>query len=114
MACNIIEVGGVINNSFTRNKFCLKSELNKKIEQFTGDKYMTIYSYDSKDINTCNFIAPLYLDFDIDDLENNYSKLIRDLKIVIYRLKTELYLEERDIEIYFRFLYKCMRFRRIF
>ena len=101
MACNIIEVGGVINNSFTRNKFCLKSELNKKIEQFTGDKYMTIYSYDSKDINTCNFIAPLYLDFDIDDLEHNYSKLIRDLKIVIYRLKTELRLEERDIEIYF-------------
>ena len=101
MACNIIEVGGVINNSFTRNKFCLKSELNKKIEQFTGDKYMTIYSYDSKDINTCNFIAPLYLDFYIDDLEHNYSKLIRDLKIVIYRLKTELHLEERDIEIYF-------------
>ena len=101
MACNIIEVGGVINNSFTRNKFCLKSELNKKIEQFTGDKYMTIYSYDSKDINTCNFVAPLYLDFDIDDLEHNYSKLIRDLKIVIYRLKTELHLEERDIEIYF-------------
>ena len=60
MACNIIEVGGVINNSFTRNKFCFKSELNKKIEQFTGDKYMTIYSYDSKDINTCNFVAPLY------------------------------------------------------
>src|SRR5574344_1447892 len=81
MACNIIEVGGVINNSFTRNKFCLKSELNKKIEQFTGDKYMTIYSYDSKDINTCNFIAPLYLDFDIDDLEHNYSKLIRDIEI---------------------------------
>ena len=101
MTCNIIEVGGVINNSFTRNKFCRKSELNKKIEQFTGDKYMTIYSYDSKDINTCNFIAPLYLDFDIDNLEHNYSKLIRDLKIVIYRLKTELRLEERDIEIYF-------------
>ena len=101
MACNIIEVGGVINDSFTRNKYCLKSELNKKIEQFTGDKYMTIYSYESQDINTCNFIAPLYLDFDIDDLEHNYSKLIRDLKIVIYRLKTELRLEERDIEIYF-------------
>ena len=38
MACNIIEVGGVINNSFTRNKFYLRSELNKKIEQCTGDK----------------------------------------------------------------------------
>lgn len=101
MACNIIEVGGVINDSFTRNKYCLKSELNKKIKQFTGDKYMTIYSYDSKDISTCNFIAPLYLDFDMDNLEDNYDKLIRDLKIIVYRLKTELFLENRDIEIYF-------------
>lgn len=101
MVCNIIEVGGVINNNFIRNKYCLKSELNERIEQFTGDKYMTIYSYDSKDINTCNFIAPLYLDFDIDNLKDNYDKLIRDLKIIVYRLKTELHLENRDIEIYF-------------
>src|SRR5574344_1279579 len=99
MACNIIEVGGVINDSFTRNKYCFKSELNKKIEQFTGDKYMTIYSYESEDVNTCKFIAPLYLDFDIDNLEENYDKLIRDLKIIVYRLKTELYLQDKDIEI---------------
>ena len=98
MACNIIEVGGVINNSFTRNKYCFKSELNKKIEQFTGDKYMTIYSYESEDVNTCKFIAPLYLDFDIDNLEENYDKLIRDLKIIVYRLKTELHLEDKDIK----------------
>ena len=101
MACNIIEVGGVINDSFTRNKYCFKSELNKKIEQFTGDKYMTIYSYESEDVNTCRFIAPLYLDFDIDNLEENYDKLIRDLKIIVYRLKTELHLEDKDIEIFF-------------
>ena len=101
MACNIIEVGGVINDSFTRNKYCFKSELNKKIEQFTGDKYMTIYSYESEDVNTCKFIAPLYLDFDIDNLEENYDKLIRDLKIIVYRLKTELHLEDKDIEIFF-------------
>lgn len=101
MACNIIEIGGVINDGFTRNKYCLKSELNKKLEQFTGDKYMTIYSYESENISTCNFVAPLYLDFDIDNLEKNYDKLIRDLKIIIYRLKTELFLQEKDIEIYF-------------
>lgn len=101
MACNIIEVGGVINDSFTRNKYCFKSELDKHLEQFTGDKYMTVYSYDSKNISTCNFVAPLYLDFDIDNLEDNYDKLIRDLKIIIYRLKKELCLDERDIEIYF-------------
>ena len=29
MSCDIIEVGGVINNNFTRNKYCLKSELDK-------------------------------------------------------------------------------------
>ena len=101
MACNIIEIGGVINDGFTRNKYCLKSELHKKLEQFTGDKYMTIYSYESENITTCNFIAPLYLDFDIDNLEQNYDKLIRDLKIIIYRLKTELHLDDRDIEIFF-------------
>ena len=101
MACNIIEVGGVINDNFTRNRYCLKSKMNEHLEQFTGDKYMTIYTYESKDINTCNFIAPLYLDFDMDDLENNYDKLIRDLKIIVYRLKTELHLQDKDIEIYF-------------
>ena len=99
MACNIIEVGGVINDNFTRNRYCLKSKMNEHLEQFTGDKYMTIYTYESKDINTCNFIAPLYLDFDMDDLENNYDKLIRDLKIIVYRLKTELHLQDKDIEI---------------
>lgn len=101
MACNIIEVGGVINNSFTRNRYCTKAEMNKYLEQFTGDKYMTIYSYDSKDISTCNFVAPFYLDFDMNDLESNYDKLIRDLKIIVYRLKTELHLQDKDIEIYF-------------
>ena len=101
MSCDIIEVGGVINNNFTRNRYCLKSELDKYIEQFTGDKYMTIYSYDSRNINTCNYIAPFYLDFDIDQLEENYDKLIRDLKLVIYRLKTELCLDANDINIYF-------------
>lgn len=103
MSCNMIEVGGVINNSFTRNKYCLKSQMSKNLEQFTGDKYMTIYSYESTNVtsNDCNFVAPLYLDFDIDDLEHNYDKLIRDLMIVIYRLKTELHLQDKDIELYF-------------
>lgn len=101
MNCNVIEVGGVINNNFTRNKYCLKSELNKYLEQFTGDKYMTIYSYETSDVNTCKFVAPFYLDFDIDNLECNYDKLIRDLKIIIYRLKSELHLNDKDIEIYF-------------
>ena len=101
MACNIIEVGGVINNNFTRNRYCLKSNMNESLKQFTGDKYMTIYSYESENINSCNFIAPLYLDFDIDDLERNYDKLIRDLRIIVYRLKSELHLDNNDIQIFF-------------
>ena len=86
MSCNIIEVGGKINNNFSRNYYINKSELNNAIQRFDGDTYMTIYSYESEDINTTNFIAPFYLDLDIDDIENNYDKLIIDLKIVYKKL----------------------------
>lgn len=101
MVCNIIELGGVINNNFTRNKFCKISEYKNQMKQFDSDIYRTIYSYDSTDINKCNFIAPMYLDLDIDNIEDNYDKLIRDLKIIIYRLKTDLKLSNNEINIYF-------------
>lgn len=101
MECNIIEVGGIKNNNFTRNKFGRKKELSNLIKQFDGDKYTTIYSYENEDINSCKFIAPFYLDLDIDDIENNFDKLIRDLKLIIFRLKHELHLSNNDIDIYF-------------
>ena len=101
MSCNIIEVGGKINNSFNRNYYINKSELNEAIKRFDGDTYMTIYSYESEDIATTNYVAPFYLDLDIDDIENNYDKLLIDLKIVYKKLCDTFKIDRSDIQLYF-------------
>ena len=101
MKCNIIEMGGTKNGFFTRNHFIDISQLNNNIKQYDGDVYSTVYRYDSKDQNTANFIAPLYLDLDIDDIENNFNKIKQDLALVLRRLKTVFYLSDKDIELYF-------------
>ena len=66
--CTIIEMGGVKNGYFTRNHFIQAKELKNNLTNYDGDIYSTIYKYDSTDLNTANFIAPLYLDLDIDDI----------------------------------------------
>ena len=101
MKCNIIEMGGTKNGFFTRNYFIDISQLNSNIKNYDGDVYSTVYRYDSKDQNTANFIAPLYLDLDIDDIENNFNKIKQDLALVLRRLKTLFYLSDKDIELYF-------------
>ena len=101
MKCNIIEMGGQKNGFFTRNHFIDISQLNNNIKNYDGDVYSTIYRYDSKDQNTANFIAPLYLDLDIDDIEHNFNKIKQDLALVLRRLKTVFYLSDKDIELYF-------------
>ena len=101
MACNIIEIGGVKNGYFTRNKFIDITNLRKHINEYDGDVYSTIYRYDSKDQNTANFVAPLYLDLDIDDIEHNFLKIKQDLFLIIRRLTTQFSIKTDDIEIYF-------------
>ncbi len=101
MKCNIIEMGGQKNGFFTRNHFIEMSQLRNHIKDYDGDVYSTIYRYDSKDQNTANFIAPLYLDLDIDDIEKNFDKIKQDLALVLRRLKTLFHLSDKDIELYF-------------
>lgn len=104
MNFNIVELGGTKNGIFTRNKYVDKSkpnDLNNAMQEFDEDMYQTVYSYENTSINTCNFIAPLYLDLDIEDIDNNYDKLLRDLKILHRQLKILFKLEDKDIEIYF-------------
>ena len=101
MECNIIEMGGQKNGFFTRNHFIEIGQLRNHIKDYDGDVYSTIYRYDSKDQNTANFIAPLYLDLDIDDIEHNFLKIKQDLALVLRRLKTVFYLSDKDIELYF-------------
>lgn len=99
--CTIIEMGGVKNGYFTRNHFIQAKELKNNLTNYDGDIYSTIYKYDSTDLNTANFIAPLYLDLDIDDIEHNFIKIKQDLLLVMRRLKTLFSLSDKDIELYF-------------
>ena len=101
MKCNIIEIGGIKNGYFTRNHFIEVGQLNKHLKEYDGDIYTTVYKYDSMDQNTANFIAPLYLDLDIDDIEHNFSKIKQDLALILRRLKTMFSLSDKDIELYF-------------
>ena len=100
MKCNVVEYGGIMNNTFRRNIYSVDND-SSIINKFKGDVYKTIYRYENESINNCNFIAPFYLDLDIDDIENNFDKLIRDLKILINKLKSEFFLNIEDIQIYF-------------
>jgi hypothetical protein len=99
--CTIIEMGGVKNGHFTRNYFIESKELKNNLNKYDGDIYSTIYKYDSTDQNTANYIAPLYLDLDIDDIEINFLKVKQDLLLVMRRLKTVFSLSDKDIELYF-------------
>jgi hypothetical protein len=100
-SCNIIELGGRINGNFTRNYFININDLYKHIGRYTDDTYMTIYRYDSKDQNTANFIAPMYFDLDIDDIEQNFIKIKQDLSLVMRKLKTLFHISDNDIDLYF-------------
>ena len=83
MKCNIVELGGTKNGFFTRNHFVDISQIKNNLKLFDGDIYSTVYRYDSKDQNTANFIAPLYLDLDIDDIEHNFNKIKQDFCALI-------------------------------
>lgn len=99
---NIIEIGGSINGSFKRNILVDSSNVLNELEKYSFvDKYTTVYRYASTNQDLSTVIAPFYLDLDIDDIENNYDKLKRDLHLIYRQLKRILYLEDRDIEIFF-------------
>ena len=98
--CNIVEYGGIINDTFRRN-FITDVSDTKTVNKFKSDTYRTIYTYDSKDLNQANYIAPLYFDLDMDNIEENYEYLLRDLKIILNRLKFIFKLKENNIELYF-------------
>ena len=96
----IVEYGGIRNNTFCRNIFGEQNDLNI-INSFDKDTYCTIYKYENNNIDSCKFVAPFYLDLDIDNIEENYNKLIRDLKILVHKLISEFHITQEDIQIYF-------------
>lgn len=99
---NIVEIGGSINNKFKRNILCHISNVTNELDRHSfEDKYMTVYKYANNNQDMSTVVAPFYLDLDMDDIENNYEKLKRDLHLIYRQLKRILYIEDKDIEIYF-------------
>ena len=99
---NIVEIGGVINNHFRRNILCNISEVDDKLREMNfTDVYSTIYKYNKEDQNISDVVAPFYIDLDINDIEVNYNKLKRDLLLIYRQLKNKLFLQDREIEIFF-------------
>lgn len=102
MTCNIVEIGGKKDDIFRRNIFTTYSKIKEYIGNFNEtDVYATIYRYDQEDQDQANIIAPLYIDLDVDDIDNNFEKLKRDLALVIRQLKIMLKIKDSEIEIYF-------------
>lgn len=102
MQCKYIELGGKINGVFRRNILIdvLKKEETLNKYDFT-DTYSTVYSYDNKNQDMANIVAPMYIDLDINDLEKDYDKLRKDVLLLIRRLKTMFHLQDDNIQIFF-------------
>lgn len=105
---NIIELGGIINNFFSRKYYIRKDEgFADKVKDFIRkrngeDVYYCIYEYENNDIEKCNIIAPMYFDIDADiKTEENYQKVKKDvLKIILY-FQSYFKINAENIEIYF-------------
>lgn len=102
MQCKYVELGGKINGVFRRNILIdvLKKEETLNKYDFT-DTYSTVYSYDNKNQDMANIVAPMYIDLDINDLEKDYDKLRKDVLLLIRRLKTMFHLQDDNIQIFF-------------
>lgn len=102
MQCKYIELGGKINGVFKRNILIESSKKEETLNKYNfTDTYSTIYSYDNKNQDLANVIAPLYIDLDINDLEKDYDKLRKDVLLLIRKLKTVFHLQDDNIQIFF-------------
>lgn len=102
MQCNYIELGGKDGDIFRRKIVIdIKDKEQVLARQKFSDTYATVYRYDNKNQDIANIIAPLYIDLDINDLENDFEKLKRDLLLLCRKLKTMFSLKDNNLEIFF-------------
>lgn len=103
-----VEGGGnyIINGEkvWGRNVLVTLDEVESKIRnRFRNtDAFATIYMYDSRDQNTANLFAPLYIDLDLKMKGNNdYQKVKQDLLHVITTLYTSYGVPFEYIRVFF-------------
>lgn len=102
MQCKYIEIGGKVNGVFKRNILIESSKKEETLKKYDfTDTYSTVYSYDNKNQDLANIVAPLYIDLDINDLEKDYDKLRKDVLLLIRKLRTVFHLQEDNMQIFF-------------
>lgn len=65
------------------------------------DVYQCAYHYETTDYENCAIIGEPYLDFDIDDIEKNYKKLVRAVKYSINYIQNNMGIPAEELRIYF-------------
>lgn len=102
MICNVVEMGGMLSNKFKRYIYTEVNKITAKLKDFNyKDVYATIYKYETRNQDTSNIIAPLYIDMDIDNIEENFDAIVFDLKLVVNQLKTMFGISNSDIQFFF-------------
>lgn len=102
MTNDYIELGGTINNDFVRKIIVKTSDKDKAFKKYNFvDKYSTIYTYDNKNQDMANIIAPFYIDLDIDNLKDKFETLKKDILLLTRRLVTLFDLTEDNIQYFF-------------
>ena len=103
-----IELGGVINGYFTRNKIYSQTQANEainKLRQLGNNKdiYYCTYMFDNQTRdNTTKYISPLY--FDIDGKitsEGEFKEVKTALLSLIAFLTMDLRIKSHEIKVYF-------------
>ena len=103
-----IELAGMKNGHFRRNIFIsdesprFEEKLASHIKTYRNtDIYYTVYRYCGEDRETCPLLAPVYLDFDDDNIEKNYMEVRREVYMAAQHLVRIWKVPEEQIRIYF-------------
>lgn len=102
----IIELGGFKNGFFKRKIYINETDkdtIDKFIKEYNNtDVYSSIYSYQPNiNIDESNLKAPLYLDFDDNDITNNFKEIRREVYQTISFFQREFGIPNNLIKIYF-------------
>ena len=107
----IAELGGkrTAKGYFTRNHFIeIGEDFESQVEAYAKkcnyeDVYYCIYADERNTEKDSNIIGDFYLDFDVDELENEevFQKLLFKVRNAITYLKTVFRVPEEDIKVFF-------------
>ena len=101
-----IELAGSKNGYFRRKIYVEKEKMEatlaKHIAEYNNtDIYYTVYTYTSQDYDRCPVIAPVYFDFDDDDLEKNFQYLKREVLMLVQHMQRIWHVPSEQFRLYF-------------